>query len=202
MAFIIGAPMGIVIFLIGVGAILFQVQRSARNMEKLPPLPPKEEDKGWQDGFSLPKQESAPDLPNPLQEHTWGRDSSDDKKPEDNVIERPQPLPHYQPPPAPAEYPIKQAENLTDKSIASAHQSPGALQLSQAAAIAAKSSLTAPRVNSRQRHQGIDFSNPSALRQAVIAMTVLGPCRAIEPYGSNAQKIPLDKPRADTRDQS
>ncbi len=45
---------------------------------------------------------------------------------------------------------------------------------------------TPPAVRRPARRPAVDIRSEAGLRQAVIALTVLGPCRALEPYGGDA----------------
>lgn len=211
LAYLFGAPTGLVLFLIGLGIIFWRVQAAAKNMAKLPPLPPRQADQ--------PEQANAgsPDL----QETAWGRN----------------PVPSAQPPAPPPWFPqevereraaqtrstsietsketstetfddlfptdpVTQPDRSGHAGNTSGHSTPTpspyvAPQPSVASfsrpdrpsVDSASSPLQSPRnAPHRRPGLGVNLSTQDGLRHAIVAMTVLGPCRALDPY----QDQPLD----------
>lgn len=190
LAYIFGAPIGFSLFLAGLGIIFWRVQASARSMDKLPPLPPMqpEADAGPLSPNS-PNSPSSPGntanpgvpVPPPLEQTTWGR------------------VPETAPKPPPTPVPWQAPEQQTDASPVFRDELPRPVppepMTQPTALVSTTSPLLAPdrrrdhrdavhaySMTRRRPGDGLDFASPAGLRRAVVAMTVLGPCRALEPY--------------------
>ena len=197
LAYVFGAPSGIVLFLIGLGIIFWRVQAAAKNMAKLPPLPPKEtgppdlasaqgslnaEDRNDRD-VSSAREDSiwnktgASTKPS-LEDTAWGRNHEDtdsfsqsdrDRYPSDDGLARPEQsrdifqsdLPQT-PPPVPHPFTAPEPVAQTSRVISSTTQP-----------------LPPPK---RQAGLGVNLATQAGLRQAIVAMTILGPCRALNAY--------------------
>lgn len=204
LAFFFGAPIGLVLFLIGLGVIFWRVQAAARNMEKLPPLPPNEtkqpdlasaqgslneEDRTGHDGSGRREEsiwrKTDTSSDSALEDTAWGRrhegsdsfsQSDRDRYPSGEGLARseqsrdifesePSQVPVLVPHPFTSPQPIEPI----GRTITSDTQS-------------IPPSLQSPRMSGRQAGLGVNLATQAGLRQAIVAMTVLGPCRALDTY--------------------
>lgn len=185
LAYMFGAPFGLVLFLVGLGIIFWRVQASARNMDKLPPLPPAKPDHEL-DISGLKKSSGEMPAPRFPDDTRWGR-----SQPEPLTETEVKPLPERGTQARQAEQrrsePVPQPRPVTQPQPVMRTQDEWK---PAAATIAPLPQRAAGRSTDDARHQpghrtpglGVNLATQAGLRHAMVAMTVLGPCRSLEPY--------------------
>ena len=155
--------------IISIGMI---VRNAMKQQSNLPPLPPKEEGEGaFEPLASLPKpnntgqpqsiqrtQRAGEDLPDLLESNDWGRDASEPIETKQNDL--------------PTKYERRPVERLSQ---------------SMPKRIAPKPSLVLHTLTPNYGRKPIDIpnlQNAQTLNQSIIAMTILGPCKANEKNSS------------------
>lgn len=199
LAFLFGAPIAIVIFLVVIGVILWRIRSAAQNMAKLPPLPPREQ-QAPEDGELANRQQPYPEsTDDPLTGTTWGRKqdtgsdtgSGSSEQPQasrasrtDSVTPYERPEPDYPatiaqiPPPEPVSRPVPPIV-VPPATNQARHRSP------------APASAMTPAIRGTSAGLGVNLASRQGLRQAIVAMTILGPCRALDPYSEDPRKSGL-----------
>ena len=174
LAYMFGAPFGLVLFLVGLGIIFWRVQASAKNMAKLPPLPPANQDNEihqTEQRRPSTNESEAPGFPNDTR---WGRSqpTASDEAGIDRQAERVKPsketvqrIPDFE------QQPIEWSPSMAP-SIPPAPQR-----------LAGRSTIDSrPKSTHRIPGMGVNLATHAGLRHAIVAMTVLGPCRSLDPY--------------------
>jgi cytoskeletal protein RodZ len=165
-AYVAGFPIWIVFILVLIGFLLWQVQKSQQGSNKLPPLPPAESDVSQTE--AEPAREPANMASKPVPE---------------KLVPAPQtyrePLPKETPPPwVQADYqPYPKAE-----SAAPVASSASAQRKTATSSGYDNRTSGAYRIGSRLHPLARNLRSRHGARQAIIAMTVLGPPRSLQPY--------------------
>lgn len=207
LAYVFGAPFGLVLFLVGLGIIFWRVQVSTRNMDKLPPLPPASQEQEIARSEQTGSSSNSQTLEFPS-DTSWGRidptrseQTRTDRQPEPvRPTREPAPripeiadIPEYKPR-SPSREPAPAIKTQPEWSPSIAAYTPPVPER-----LAGRSTSDA---TSRPRHRtpglGVNLATPAGLRHAIVAMTVLGPCRSLEPYQEDPMHTGLPAPRKDS----
>ena len=200
LAYMFGAPFGLVLFLVGLGIIFWRIQASAKNMAKLPPLPPAR--RGDEIAQAEQRRSSSDSQTSEFPNDTsWGRSQPSDETGIERLPERAKPsreamqrIPDYEPQPMSAPQPVQTIRTQPEWSPSIAPPIPPALQR-----LAGRSTMDSrPKSRHRTPGLGVNLATQSGLRHAIVAMTVLGPCRSLDPYQEDPMHTGLPGHRGDS----
>jgi hypothetical protein len=168
-AYLIGLPIWMVLLLVVVGVVTWQIQKSKKAMDNLPSLPPREQDLA----------EGSIDRRAPVEtddnEILIYEDASADNQPP------PWAVPDYQPQEREPR-PVFTSQSDSSFQVPSPFSKP----MTTASSVAARATTNRPYasgLSSTKIHPlARNLSSRQGLQQAIVALTVLGPPRALQPH--------------------
>ncbi len=166
-----------VLILLAIFFVLPLVEQLVRNARKKqeqqqgrPPAPPRQ----------APR---PPVRQQPARDAWDDEEDPDDEEPEPVAVSRPVPPPPPLPTVRRAPQPVRRASTAARAAVPrEAHLARAAREARMRLAGPEPAELSLARRRRRRMRMAAELSQPAGLRRAVVLMTVLGPCRANEPY--------------------
>jgi len=170
--YFMGLPIFVPAFFAALGLIVWKTQKDAAARDKLPPIPPPQE------------MESDFELDEPLSADQFGR-RPDSNAHENQWDELNRTTASAPPLPFPASQPWERAPAPERTASSNA-------RFNLAAPVMSKPSSYQPR--GRQTGLAVNFATQQSLRQSIVAMTVLGPPRALDPFHEDPRQRGVTSP--------